>query len=158
MMANLGAISLGVKQPSTVFREVLERCTTYACAYDELHDGYMVSPSYITLVGIKDNEGVVISRNRTDTIDVAHVSDEDWYLVQTNDDHYLGECNSRCREAKKNFENLGRSRLTPSLAFDRVLDQAPNVNTLSVYASVMVPSAGLFLTELVTGTVIADDL
>lgn len=106
----------------------------------------MVRPSYITLVGTKGDEGVVISRNRTDTIDVEHVSEEDWYLVQTNDDHYLGECNSRCKAAKQNFDLITREKLTPTVAFDKVLCEPPNVNTLSVYATVMVPSGGLFRT------------
>ena len=118
----------------------------------------MVSPSYITLVGTKENEGVVISRNRTDTIFSNFISDTNWYLVQTNDDHYLGECRSRCKAAKDNFNLVTREKITPSVVFDKVLDVAPIVNTLSVYASIMVPSAGLFLTELVNGTVRADDL
>ena len=75
MMANLGAISLGVKQPSAVFREILENCADYTCALNILQTTQMVSPSYITLVGTKGDEGVVISRNRTNTIDVSQISD-----------------------------------------------------------------------------------
>jgi hypothetical protein len=78
--------------------------------------------------------------------------------VQTNDDHYLGECNSRCKAAKENFDLITRAQITPTVAYDKVLNEAPNVNTLSVYASVMVPSAGLFRTQIVNGTVKADDL
>jgi len=95
-MANLGMISLGIKQPPRVIREVLESCSNYSCALDILSNTQMVAASYIALTGTKDNEGVIISRNRTSSVNNTYISEDNWYLVQTNDDHYLGVCNSRC--------------------------------------------------------------
>ncbi len=158
LQANTGAISLGIKQPPRLFREVLEKCSNYSCALQVLQSTQIVTPCYFTLVGTMENEGAVISRNRTHTINTTYVSDENWYLVQTNDDHYLGECKSRCQSARKNLDVITRQKIDPDTTYTNVLNVAPVLNTLSVYASSMIPSAGLFITRIVNGTVVADDL
>jgi hypothetical protein len=38
-----------------------------------------------------------------------------------------------------------------------VLNVEPNLNSLSVYAAIMIPKAGLFLGEIVNGTYRAED-
>jgi len=63
----------------------------------------MTIPCYITLVGTKDDEGIVITRDRNMTLNSAVVTDDNWYLVQTNEDHYRDECSSRCQSARANL-------------------------------------------------------
>ena len=64
----------------------------------------MIAPGYFILAGVKGNEGAIITRNRYDVANVTALSDDRWYLVQTNSDHYTGDCPRRCTAARTNFE------------------------------------------------------
>ena len=78
--------------------------------------------------------------------------------MQTNQDHFKGDCPERCKAANANFKNLGQDQATVTSVFDKVLNVAPNLNSNSIYTTVMIPSAGLFLTEIASGTYNATDL
>ncbi len=78
--------------------------------------------------------------------------------MQTNQDHFKGECPERCKAANDNFKSLGQDQATVTSVFDKVLNVAPNINSNSIYTTVIVPSNGLFLTEIANGTYIANDL
>lgn len=123
----------------------MEECGDYHCAQKRLESEWMVAPCYIIITGTKENEGVVLSRNRTHTINVRNISDDNWYLVQTNDDTYTGQCRERCQNATQNLNDLTREKAATTTVFDKVLNVAPNLNYWSVYASVMVPKTGLFM-------------
>ena len=49
------------------------------------------------LAGTKDYEGTIISRDRFAPAHVDNLTSDRWYLLQTNDDHYAGECEERCK-------------------------------------------------------------
>ena len=117
----------------------------------------IISPCYISLTGTKNDEAVVITRNRTHAMNVTQVSEENWYIVQTNDDTYAGQCRERCQAATKNINLLTRNDTNTTSLYDKVLNVEPNLNSLSVYTAVMVPKNGLFLGSTVTGTYRADD-
>jgi hypothetical protein len=77
-------------------REVLEKCEDYQCAHDKFANTTVSSPVYFIVAGAKKNEGAVISRSNEKSINVTSLSDTQWYLVQTNEDHFKGICTARC--------------------------------------------------------------
>ena len=77
-----------------VIRETLENCYSYNCAYKKLRDNTLGAPAYLTVAGSGPYQGAIISRNN---YDVAHIeslsqSTNEWFKVQTNDDHWTGKC------------------------------------------------------------------
>ena len=46
----------------------------------------MTSPSHFILGGLEQDEGVVVSRDFDRTADIRWLTDDDWFLVQTNSD------------------------------------------------------------------------
>ena len=134
-----------------LLRRTLEECNNYTCALGMLQNEVMCAPGYFILAGTKDFEGVVISRDQTGLANggLQFLNETTWYLVQTNEDHFRGQCYDRCQAANNNFKALGQAGATVSTVFDKVLNVAPNINRDSVFTTVMVPSKGLFLAELV---------
>lgn len=156
-LANIGYISNGTPQVSSVIRDALENCDDYQCAYNKLTKAKISGSAYYIIAGINKNEGAVITRSPEGALNVAALSDTKWYLVETNEDHYQGNCRSRCRTANENFEKLTQSRLTKETGLSEVLQQVPNLNVLSIYHSVIVPKTGYFKSFLANGTVTPDD-
>jgi hypothetical protein len=159
-LANIGWMASGYAQVASVLRETLEKCENYTCALAKLQNDYTSAPVYFILAGIKDYEGVVISRDQDGPVKngLQFLDQNTWYLVQTNQDHFKGDCPERCTAANNNFKSLGQDKATVTSVFDEVLNVAPNLNSNSIYTTVMIPSAGLFLTEIANGTYIATDL
>ena len=139
---NLGWIASGYAQAGTLIRETLEQCDNYTCALAKLQNDYIAAPVYYILAGTKDFEGAVISRDQKGPVKGSprFLNSTTWYLVQTNEDHFAGQCYDRCQAANSNFEKLGQDNATVQSVFDNVLNQAPNINILSIFTSIMVPS------------------
>ena len=78
--------------------------------------------------------------------------------MQTNQDHFTGDCPERCKAANDKLTTLGQDKATTTSVFDSVLNKAPNLNSMSIYTTIMVPKTGLFLTEIANGTYIANDM
>ncbi len=144
----------GFPQAAAVLRDTLEKCNNFTCALSKLQNDTTSAPVYYILAGTKDYEGVVISRDQAGPVmgGVQFLNDTTWYLVQTNQDHFKGDCPDRCKAANDNFKKLGQDNATVTTVFDTVLNVPPNINTFSVFTTVMMPSAGLFLAELVNQT------
>lgn len=92
-------IIAGYKSISWVMRDTLFECHNYECAYNKLNETPTISAAYVILAGTKDNEGVILSRDRTSTAHAEHLSADNWYLLQTNEDHFTGACHERCKAA-----------------------------------------------------------
>ena len=106
---NLLMMFSGYKEISWVIRETFSLCDDYDCAYDHLKNTEINALGYIILAGTKPGEGVIISRNRKGAAHEDHlnVTNGDWYLVQTNSDHWDAGCYNRCESAHTNLNNLG---------------------------------------------------
>jgi len=55
----------GVTEVSWLTRKTLDECDDFQCAHKRLAYDEIVSLAYVQLAGIKDNEGVVITRKRS---------------------------------------------------------------------------------------------
>merc|ERR1719322_704147 len=69
-------------------RSVMENATSYDDAYNMLTKTSMLAPAYFILAGNKSRQASVITRARTFTVDVLQMNSTEWYLVQTNYDHW----------------------------------------------------------------------
>ena len=59
------------------------------------------------VAGLKENEGAVITRDRFSVAHVDNLTNDKWYVLQTNDDHWTGVCTSRCSVANKRMQDIG---------------------------------------------------
>ncbi|XP_002166472.3 acid ceramidase isoform X1 [Hydra vulgaris] len=69
-------------------RTVMEKAQSYQHAKEMLSTEPLLAPVYYILAGIKLNEGVIISRSNTESLNPVELSSTTWYLVQTNYDHW----------------------------------------------------------------------
>jgi hypothetical protein len=96
LLVNANLIFFSYNQASWLIRDTLEQCDDYDCAFEKLSTSKIIAPGYYILAGTKGNEGSIITRDRFAAPNITTISDENWYLVQTNQDHYTGECPMRC--------------------------------------------------------------
>lgn len=106
-MYNAGMIFMSYNQPSWVIRDTLAVCKDYACAFEKLSSETLIAPAYLIVAGTKGNEGAIISRDRFGIANITTLTDDKWFLVQTNQDHFSGDCPMRCQAANSNFLSLG---------------------------------------------------
>jgi hypothetical protein len=119
-----------------------ERSTEFVQLWQAMRDQPQIAPSYITVSGIRMNEGVVIERNAGVTnnaitwlkqppppAEPCHIAQGCiWYLVQTNNDRSMA-----------NYEKLDRRRFQGEMKMDglgfgtslekvkeNILEQTPN--------------------------------
>ena len=59
------------------------------------------------MAGVKGYEGAIISRDKFGSAHVEMLSYKNWNLVQTNDDHFAGDCQKRCQIANANMALVG---------------------------------------------------
>lgn len=74
-ISNLGMMFSGFSQISYLARQVLTDCSDYHCAYSKLQSKTLIAGGYIILAGAKQNDGAVITRERTGTLDVTKLND-----------------------------------------------------------------------------------
>lgn len=65
------------------------------------------SPIYYVISGVERNEGVIIERNRNDYRKMYTLSDENWYLLQTNTDKDYTSKDLRYQQTLSRIESLG---------------------------------------------------
>lgn len=119
LVENMILIYLGFDEISWTIRKSFEKCETYSCAYNYLTTHPVIAPGYIIMAGIEENEGTIISRDRWGPAHIDTLSEDRWYLAQTNDDHWTGVCADRCQEANKNLKSIGKEEIDlEKLKFD----------------------------------------
>ena len=72
-----------------------------------------------------------------------NVTNGDWYVVQTNSDHWDAGCYNRCESAREKLDKLGQDAVDINVLRDKVLMAFPNQNYESLFNSQLVPSDGL---------------
>jgi len=80
----------GYKAISWVIRETLTECASYDCALSMLSTTPVIAPGYLILAGTKGNEGAIITRDRYSVAHTETLTDDKWYVLQTNEDHFAG--------------------------------------------------------------------
>ncbi|CDW80403.1 n-acylethanolamine-hydrolyzing acid amidase-like [Stylonychia lemnae] len=155
-MANIGMMFSGFSQISYLTRQVLQDCNDYNCAFSKLQTKTLIAGGYLILAGKQGNEGAVISRERTGTLFVQKLNDTQWYLVQTNQDHFDGKCPIRCQKANERIQAIGHKNITAENLRQNVLLQWPNLNFMSIYTTTYEVASKYSNTILVSATNLED--
>jgi hypothetical protein len=92
---------LGYDSPKRSARYANMYCDDFDCAMKYLSDAKQTHPVYYAVAGLEPNEGAVIVKDRFGPAHIDKLSDERWYIFLANEDHYLGQCNTRCVEGNK---------------------------------------------------------
>jgi len=96
LLLNVAMIFEGYDEISWITRQALIKCETFECAVNHLSSASIIAPGYLTVAGTGRYDGAVISRDRNGAAHIEMLSEERWALVQTNDDHFAGICQTRC--------------------------------------------------------------
>ncbi|KJH51353.1 linear amide C-N hydrolase, choloylglycine hydrolase family protein [Dictyocaulus viviparus] len=119
-----------------LIRDVLSSSKNYSDAIDVLSTRPLFSPSYITIGGRKKGEGAIISRSRLRADDVLSLSDDRWYLVETNYDHWKEFEDRRMNVSIRMLEGIGRDGITiDTMLF--ILRSYPVKSSVTLFSTVM---------------------
>jgi len=99
---------------------------------------------YIT-AGAGINEGTVISRNRDNASDVWSLTNESWFEVQTNYDHWkpIPWFDDRVTPSVNSMNAMGQKKLSLE-GLHAVLSVKPVLNIQTVYTIALSPADGLY--------------
>jgi hypothetical protein len=86
----------GYESPIRTTRYALTQCVDFECAVKFLSDAQQTHPVYYIVAGVNPNEGVIITKDHFKPAHIERLTEEKWYLYQTNEDHFSGKCNDRC--------------------------------------------------------------
>lgn len=103
----------------------------------------LTAPTYFIISGIKENEGVIIARDRNGLLDVWKLnkdSKEDSVLIGTNFDRWVEKPdhdNNRANYAKHYIDQIGLENLTKDNLMEKVLKQSMVLRPPSIHSVVM---------------------
>jgi hypothetical protein len=141
---NYVSLALGYKGVLLEIRRALETAQSYKDAFELLSSDHIAATSYDTLAG--PHSGSVITRDRLDTADVWALSESQWWLVQTNFDHWLtppARDNKRAQTAIAYIETQTPSGMDFGSLYE-ALSQYPVLNPTTVFTSLIDPLTGDF--------------
>jgi acid ceramidase len=135
-----------LKFATWVLRDTLAGDYTYETAIDVLQTTPLISPCYYIVSGVNHNEGMIITRSHTESLEPLSLDVEAgrWYLLETNYDHWKrpfildnrrtpGET---CMNTTTSYETVDQS------AIFNVLSTSPVLNRLTVYTTIMNVNTG----------------
>jgi len=132
-LENLGYALLGRMSMGMLIRHGFEEANTFQQAVKIFSNTKTCVLGYITMAGVKGYEGMIISRDHDGFAHLDQLSATNWYLVQTNDDHFAGDCQTRCALEHKILDGLGASGVTTDTLLKNVLYVCPILNRLTAY-------------------------
>jgi len=151
---NMEAIQNGAQTVGFVLREALAQVTTFSSALSKLSGSYVAAPVYYNLGGSNKGEGSIISRDRfANTSDIWKWASgpqpcckdiEDWYLVETNYDHWTTQGDSRQEDAIHALNALTQPNVNAANLFSVL--QTPNVLNSNTQYSMVVQNGGSYFT------------
>jgi len=137
LLDNLKLIFKGKVGISWLIREALTKCGSYECAVSMLTSEPIIAPGYIILAGTKEYEGMVISRNHFGPAHIEQLSIDNWYVAQTNDDHFTGVCQNRCIAARAHLDGVGKDEISLERLFKDVMLVGPTMNSHTIFTAMM---------------------
>jgi hypothetical protein len=149
LLKNVASIFTGSQQISKLIRDTLAECGDYDCAYNRLSTQSISCPGYLAIAGTKGNEGAIITRNRDAVDHLDQLSDTNWFLSQTNDDHWTGVCTARCQASRSRIAKIGQQNINAHNLRHQVLEQYPNLNEHGIYNTIMIPGKRVFDVETI---------
>ena len=87
-------------------QELLLNAECYKEAVEKLSTAKLTSPCHFIVGGLQENEGIVISRGIDSTDHTYELSEDNWFVLQTNVDTWL-VTDPRFEAAKTNMIKMG---------------------------------------------------
>jgi len=131
----------GTRVSAFLIRDTLQNIGNFSAAVNVLVNTPLVAPSYLTIGGTKQNEGVVITRDRLDAANIWQLNSQQqsWWVIETNTDHWDSDywCEG-CRStvARKVLEGIGQEKVGLDGLME-VLSTQPVMNPSTTYTSLM---------------------
>ncbi|KAL7836680.1 hypothetical protein AOLI_G00279640 [Acnodon oligacanthus] len=136
----ISAFLLKSSPVSWLVRETLAEATDFQDAVMRLAKVPIITDVYYIVGGVQPNEGVVITRDRSRPADIWPLDWNmgQWYLVETNYDHWLPtpKWDKRRDIAMKTLNATGQDNINMHSLY-QVLSVAPVCNSITVYTTVM---------------------
>eukprot|EP00826_Nyctotherus_ovalis_P050196 TRINITY_DN6130_c0_g1_i9.p1 TRINITY_DN6130_c0_g1~~TRINITY_DN6130_c0_g1_i9.p1 ORF type:complete len:183 (+),score=38.49 TRINITY_DN6130_c0_g1_i9:78-626(+) len=126
-----------------LMREMVLKSVNYDEAVSAMTTAKTISGSYITIAGIKENEGTIITRGRDGAVSSKKLSEETWYLAKCNvDDEVVDD--ARTKSVNKRMTNLGQKNATLRTILSKVLLKEPLFNDWTVTTILMKPERSYY--------------
>lgn len=137
----------GGKAYSFLYREILEDAVDYNDALARLQTTTLIAPSYFIIAGTGNGQGAVVSRERDSAVDTWTIDTTDsnrWFLVQTNDDHWLPPQDSRRNATNEHMKACCSPDTISSDSMFDLMNMQPTLNELTTYTSVLSAGSNYF--------------
>lgn len=126
-------------------RKVLENKENFQEALHELEHTKLGAKCYLTVSGLKNNEGAILERYPLSLERKVQLDENQWFIVITNHDK-LSIMDSlvdfRRIPAEMRILTIEREGITPQKLFDEVMSKYPNFNDETIVSTVMTPLTG----------------
>ncbi|XP_041351778.1 N-acylethanolamine-hydrolyzing acid amidase-like [Gigantopelta aegis] len=136
----IGIFDSNVVPVSFLVRNVLERDTTFTRAVSSLSNTDTAADAYFIVAGVRAGEGAVITKARLQVDDVWYLNQTNnkWFLVETNYDHWIPTPASDKRRdaAIQSMRSMGRGHINTKNLF-KVLSTPPVLQSSTIYSVVM---------------------
>jgi len=142
-LKTIGSIFLGHTEVGIAVRDGFIKCEDYACITDHMANVRLITPVFFIIAGTEKNEGMVMSRWMDSVANIRTLADN-WYVFQTNDDHFDGVCQERCQDGIAHLEALGQANLTPETLLNEVMLKSHTFSDKTIYTTMIVPSKNQF--------------
>lgn len=142
------AIFHGAHSTAFLYRSLLESPLDYDNALHRLATTPLIAPGYHTIAGTHSGQGAVVSRSRNTAVDVWTIhknsskQDGAWFLVQTNDDHWLPPQDERREATNRNMNSSCSPETLSSKQLFQVLSTPPTLNRGTIHTTLMTPGTG----------------
>lgn len=127
-------------------REVLENKENFDEALHELEHAKLGAKCYLTVSGIKNNEGAILERLPLSLVEKVQLNDNQWFIVITNHDKLsLMDSLVDFRRIPAEIRILAANQdgITQQKLFDEVMSKYPNFNEETIVSTVMTPLTGI---------------
>jgi len=109
----------------------------------------LMAPVYLTMAGANPGEGAVVTRDRDGPADVWFLlPPSQFYLIETNDDHWLPPTDDRRAAAYKSMSVFSMTNVSLTGILNNVLSQPPVFQTTAVYTALISPLQASYVTYL----------
>jgi len=146
VFGNMDAIKMGAQSVGFELRETLASDRSFNAALIDLAQNYIAAPVYYNMGGSQTGQGVVITRNREgNTTNLWNwgagpqpccPNIQNWYLVETNWDHWTTQGDDRQTTAINLLNALGQNNVNATTLF-QILATPPILNSNTQYSMVV---------------------
>jgi len=139
----IAAAEKGGQVIGQVIRSVLESTPDFATGTHLLETNEFIISCYLICAGVKHNEGKVITREMDNARDVWQLTDNRWFEVETNWDHWSIPFDGRRKFANDQMNKTTAEKVDMDYMY-KIVSTKPDYAGDTVYTSKMVPSLGYY--------------